>query len=85
MTSHTPTIFDGIMRAQERATRADPPSDAPSFFRWIHYILKFGDSQGFRAIAVDSVGDIETIGDCRYAISVTDDEGSRYRVTVEVL
>ena len=27
---------------------------------------------------------IETIGDCRYAISVTDANGTRYRVTVEV-
>ena len=30
-------------------------------------------------------GEIETIGDCKYALPITDDEGNRYRVTVEVV
>lgn len=29
-----------------------------------------------------AVSDIETVGDCRYAMTVTDFNGSRYRVTV---
>lgn len=40
-----------------------------------------GDTEAtFRAI-----GPIETVGDCRYAMTVTDLNGSEYRVTVEVL
>lgn len=31
------------------------------------------------------VGQIETVGDCKYAIPVSDFEGNRYLVTVEVL
>lgn len=33
---------------------------------------------------ITAVGDMETIGDCRYAIPVTDHNGTKYRVTVEV-
>lgn len=33
---------------------------------------------------VSAVGDMETIGDCRYAIPVTDHNGTKYRITVEV-
>lgn len=33
---------------------------------------------------VSDVGDMETIGDCRYAIPVTDHNGTKYRITVEV-
>jgi hypothetical protein len=33
---------------------------------------------------IASVGEIETIGDCRYAIPVTDFEGQTYRIMVEV-
>lgn len=32
-----------------------------------------------------SVGDIQTIGDCRYSIPVEDLNGNKYRVTVEVV
>lgn len=32
-----------------------------------------------------SIGAIETIGDCRYAMIVTDFNGTEYRVTEEVL
>jgi hypothetical protein len=31
-----------------------------------------------------SVGELETIGDCRYAIPLTDFNGTKYRVIVEV-
>lgn len=30
------------------------------------------------------IGTMETIGDCRYAISATDFNGTKYRITVEV-
>jgi hypothetical protein len=33
---------------------------------------------------VSDIGPMETIGDCRYAIIVTDFNGTQYRVTVEV-
>lgn len=39
-----------------------------------------GDSEKIIA----SVGDIKTIGDCRYAIPVTDVHGQGYRIIVEV-
>jgi hypothetical protein len=32
----------------------------------------------------ESLGEIETVGDCKYRISVGDDSGNRYFVTVEV-
>lgn len=34
---------------------------------------------------IESVADIETLGDCRYAMTVTDHNGTKYRVTVEVV
>lgn len=34
---------------------------------------------------IGSVGEIETVGDCRYALKVIDTSGTRYRITVEVL
>jgi hypothetical protein len=34
---------------------------------------------------IEAVGEIETIGDCRYAIPVTDCEGNSYRITVQVI
>lgn len=34
---------------------------------------------------IAEVGDIKTIGDCKYAIPVTDVHGQKYRITVEVL
>lgn len=33
---------------------------------------------------VTAIGDLETTGDCRYAIPITDHNGTKYRVTVEV-
>lgn len=33
---------------------------------------------------IASVGDIETIGDCKYRIGVTDHNGTKYKITVEV-
>lgn len=33
---------------------------------------------------IASVGELETIGDCRYAVEVKDFNGTSYRVTVEV-
>ena len=33
---------------------------------------------------IESVADIQTIGDCRYALSATDHLGTRYRITVAV-
>jgi hypothetical protein len=38
-----------------------------------------------RDAIVAEVGRTETIGDCRYAMTVTDFNGQQYRVTVEVL
>lgn len=35
-------------------------------------------------IYTPEIGDIETIGDCRYAMTVTDVNGTEYRITVEV-
>lgn len=32
---------------------------------------------------VTAVGEMETIGDCRYALPITDFEGNTYRVTIE--
>lgn len=34
---------------------------------------------------IREVGVVETIGDCRYAIPVTDFNGKTYRITVEVI
>lgn len=31
-----------------------------------------------------SIGDLETVGDCRYALTVTDFNGQTYRITIEV-
>ena len=33
---------------------------------------------------IRSVGEIETVGDCKYAITVTDVHSQTYRITVEV-
>lgn len=43
--------------------------------------LRAGDPER----VIHDVSDVETIGDCRYAIKVYDFNGSTYRVTVEVL
>lgn len=82
MTSHTPTIFDGILRGLSR------PPVKPVYPGYLASRVKRGllsaqTADPERIIA--TVGDIETVGDCRYAIVVTDDEGNRYRITVEVL
>lgn len=34
---------------------------------------------------IASVGKIETIGDCKHAVQVTDTNGTKYCITVEVL
>lgn len=46
-------------------------------------VRAFGPDRDFPGI--ESVGDIETVGDCRYAMVATDANGQRYRVTVEVM
>lgn len=33
---------------------------------------------------IKGIGDMETIGDCRYQIPVTDFNGTRYKITIEV-
>jgi hypothetical protein len=43
--------------------------------------LKAADTESIIA----DIGEMQTIGDCKYAIPVTDFNGTRYRVTVEVL
>lgn len=43
--------------------------------------LKAADSENI----VADVGEMQTIGDCKYAIPVTDFNGTKYRVTVEVM
>jgi hypothetical protein len=43
--------------------------------------MKAADSEDIIA----EIGDIETIGDCKYAIPVTDFNGTRYRITVQVM
>lgn len=34
---------------------------------------------------ISAVGDMQTIGDCRYCVPVTDHNGTKYKITVEVL
>lgn len=81
MTDH-PIIemLDGIVRAQTA------PKVYPMY-------LGFQIQQALRACDADqpvddriiaSVGEVQGVGDCRYTIPVTDHNGTRYRITVEV-
>lgn len=73
-------MLDGIARAQAA------PKVYPMY-------LGFQIQQALRACDTDlsandriiaSVGEVQGVGDCRYAIPVTDHNGTRYRITVEV-
>jgi hypothetical protein len=46
----------------------------------IQAALRQPDPEGI----VADVGPVETLGDCRYAIPITDMNGTRYRITVQV-
>lgn len=52
---------------------------------YIAYRAKKGLSGPDPENIIASVGEMQTVGDCRYAIEVTDHNETRYRVTIEVL
>lgn len=71
------SIFAGVIASLTRR----PATVYPSYLAMrIKKALVAGDPDHI----IESVDEIETIGDCRYAIRTTDHLGNRYRVTVEV-
>lgn len=65
------------------------PAIVASIPKVYSFYLAYRAQRGLQGVdpenIIASVGDIETIGDCKHAIKVTDMNGQRYRVTVEVL
>lgn len=47
-------------------------------------IKKLLQAHKFPEEVITDISDCETLGDCRYAITATDFNGTRYRITVEV-
>lgn len=79
MTTLVHSMLEGMARV------ASMPKVYSSYlaFRMKQAALALGRDGDFPG--VESVGDLQTIGDCRYAMAITDKNGQRYRVTVEVL
>lgn len=50
----------------------------------IQRLIADGDQKLDQPI-LQSVGIMEAVGDCRYEIPVTDHNGTKYKITVEVL
>lgn len=76
MTAHSP------IAAVLRAITAPRLHVYPGYLAFrIKRALKVDDGESI----VATVGDIETVGDCRYVVPVTDHNGMAYRITVEVM
>lgn len=70
-----PEFLETVARIQSR------PSVYPGYIGTrVKKALKAADTEEI----ITEIGDMETIGDCKYAITVTDFNGSKYKITVEV-
>lgn len=65
------------------ATRL-PPAIYPGYIAFLikkALVARTHDPEG----VIASVGEMQTVGDCRYAIEATDFNGQRYKITIEVI
>lgn len=65
------------------------PAIVASIPKVYSFYLAYRAQKGLQGIdpegIIASVADIETVGDCRHAIKVTDMNGQKYLITIEVL